>query len=78
MKPLLCPSKPAEFEQSSGYRTGFISVLAAGVGVLAGLIAFILYDLIALLSTCGPSRRKIAHPAMTGVVPTPICHRRAP
>jgi len=37
-------------EQSAGYRIGLISLLAALVGVLAGLIAYVLYDLIGLFT----------------------------
>ena len=33
-----------------GYRTGYVSLLAAGIGILAGLLAFALYDLIALFT----------------------------
>jgi H+/Cl- antiporter ClcA/predicted transcriptional regulator len=36
--------------QSSGYRLGFISLLAALVGVLGGLVAYLLYDLIAFFT----------------------------
>jgi CIC family chloride channel protein len=35
---------------SAGYRLGFISLLAALVGILAGFMAYILYDLIALFT----------------------------
>jgi CIC family chloride channel protein len=37
-------------EQSAGYRIGLISLLAAMIGVLAGLIAYVLYDLIGLFT----------------------------
>jgi CIC family chloride channel protein len=37
-------------EQSAGYRIGLISLLAAMIGVLAGFIAYILYDLIGLIT----------------------------
>jgi CIC family chloride channel protein len=37
-------------EPASGYRIGLISVLAAGIGILAGLIAYVLYDLIGLFT----------------------------
>ena len=37
------PGTPAPV---SGYRMGFVSVLAAAIGVAAGLIAYVLYDLI--------------------------------
>ena len=36
--------------QSAGYRLGFISLLAALVGILAGVVAYALYDLIALVT----------------------------
>jgi H+/Cl- antiporter ClcA len=36
--------------QASGYRLGFVSLLASGVGVAAGLIAFLLYNLIGLFT----------------------------
>ena len=38
-------------EQSAGYRIGLISSLAAFIGILAGFIAYALYDLICLLYT---------------------------
>jgi CIC family chloride channel protein len=41
---------PAEPEQSAGYRIGYISLLAALIGILAGIIAYILYDLIGLFT----------------------------
>jgi len=34
----------------AGYRIGFISLLAAAIGILAGLIAYVLYDLIGLIT----------------------------
>jgi CIC family chloride channel protein len=37
-------------EQSAGYRIGLISLLAAMIGILAGFIAYILYDLIGLFT----------------------------
>ncbi len=37
-------------EQSAGYRIGLISLLAAMIGILAGLIAYVLYDLIGLFT----------------------------
>ena len=37
-------------EQSPGYRIGLVSLLAALIGVLAGGIAYLLYDLIALFT----------------------------
>jgi chloride channel protein, CIC family len=37
-------------EQSAGYRIGLISLLAALIGILAGFIAYILYDLIGLIT----------------------------
>jgi CIC family chloride channel protein len=39
-----------EPEQSAGYRIGFVSLLAALIGTLAGLIAYVLYDLIGLFT----------------------------
>src|SRR5512143_1011811 len=41
------PSAPGS---ERGFRLGLISFLAAGVGLLAGIIAYLLYDLIALIS----------------------------
>ena len=42
---------PAAFlEPLAGFRLGFISLLAAMVGILAGLIAYVLYDLIGLFT----------------------------
>jgi chloride channel protein, CIC family len=37
-------------EQSAGYRIGLISLLAAMIGILAGFIAYTLYDLIGLFT----------------------------
>jgi len=37
-------------EQSATYRIGFVSLLAGLVGILAGLIAYVLYDLIGLFT----------------------------
>ena len=37
-------------EQSAGYRIGLISSLAALIGILAGFIAYALYDLIGLIT----------------------------
>jgi H+/Cl- antiporter ClcA/CBS domain-containing protein len=37
-------------QQSSGFRIGLISLLAAMLGMLAGLIAYVLYDLIGLFT----------------------------
>jgi chloride channel protein, CIC family len=42
--------KKSEGGPSVGYRLGFISLLAALVGVLAGVVAYALYDLIALVT----------------------------
>jgi CIC family chloride channel protein len=39
-----------EPEAVAGYRIGLISLLAAAIGVLAGIIAYILYDLIGLFT----------------------------
>ncbi len=44
------PLKTAHPSQTAGYRIGFISLLAALIGVLAGIIAYILYDLIGLFT----------------------------
>jgi CIC family chloride channel protein len=41
---------PVQPEQSPGYRIGLVSLLAVLIGVLAGVIAYILYDLIALFT----------------------------
>jgi H+/Cl- antiporter ClcA len=38
------------FKPLAGFRLGFISLLAALVGILAGLIAYVLYDLIGLFT----------------------------
>src|SRR5215469_14202640 len=37
-------------ESAGGFRLGFISLLAALIGILAGLIAYLLYDLIGLFT----------------------------
>jgi hypothetical protein len=37
-------------EQSAGYRIGMVSGLAAIIGILAGFIAYALYDLIGLIT----------------------------
>ena len=37
-------------EESAGYRIGLISSLAALIGILAGFIAYALYDLIGLIT----------------------------
>ena len=37
-------------EQAAGFRIGTISILAAFIGILAGIIAYILYDLIGLFT----------------------------
>jgi chloride channel protein, CIC family len=42
--------KPRVPEQSAGYRIGLISGLAALIGILAGFIAYALYDLIGLIT----------------------------
>jgi len=42
--------RPAEPEQAAEYRIGTISLLAAMIGILAGIIAYILYDLIGLFT----------------------------
>ena len=45
-------SNDVAFDPSAepGFRLGLISFLAAGIGLLAGVIAYLLYDLIALIS----------------------------
>lgn len=42
--------EPAAPGSEPGFRLGLISFLAAGIGILAGVIAYLLYDLIALIS----------------------------
>jgi CIC family chloride channel protein len=42
--------RKSEPEESAGYRIGFISLLASLIGILAGIIAYILYDLIGLFT----------------------------
>jgi len=37
-------------EPPAGFRIGFISLLAAGIGIVAGLVAYVLYDLIGLFT----------------------------
>ena len=41
---------PGETAPAAGFRIGYISLLAALVGVLAGIIAYLLYDLIGLFT----------------------------
>lgn len=43
-------SEPIQAAQSAGYRIGLISGLAALIGIFAGIIAYILYDLIGLFT----------------------------
>src|ERR1700691_3211687 len=43
-------ARTGEPEQVAGYRIGLISLLAAAIGVLAGIIAYVLYDLIGLFT----------------------------
>ncbi len=50
MKPLIHGDHPLEPQQSAGYRIEIVSLLAALIGVLAGFIAYILYDLIGLIT----------------------------
>jgi CIC family chloride channel protein len=50
MKPLIHGDQPLEPQQSAGYRIELVSLLAALIGTLAGFIAFILYDLIGLIT----------------------------
>jgi CIC family chloride channel protein len=42
--------KPPQPQQSAGFRLEFVSLLAGVVGILAGIIAYILYDLIGLFT----------------------------
>jgi len=48
--PFFNPAPTAGAEPATGYRIGLISLLAAGIGILAGLIAFVLYDMIGLFT----------------------------
>ena len=48
-------NRPRGYEAS--FRTGLVSLLAAGIGMLAGVIAWLLYNLIGLSQT--PSRSTI-------------------
>jgi H+/Cl- antiporter ClcA/predicted transcriptional regulator len=50
MKPLIHGDQPVEPQQSAGYRIELVSLLAALIGILAGFIAYILYDLIGLIT----------------------------
>jgi H+/Cl- antiporter ClcA len=50
MKPLIHGDQPLDPQQSAGYRIELVSLLAALIGVLAGFIAYILYDLIGLIT----------------------------
>jgi chloride channel protein, CIC family len=50
MKPLIHGDQPLEPQQSAGYRIELVSLLAALIGILAGFIAYILYDLIGLIT----------------------------
>jgi H+/Cl- antiporter ClcA len=50
MKPLIHGDQPFDPQQSAGYRIELVSLLAALIGVLAGFIAYILYDLIGLIT----------------------------
>lgn len=43
-------SEPVAPGSEPGFRLGLISFLAAGIGIIAGIIAYLLYDLIALIS----------------------------
>ena len=47
MRPMSNRNTPAS---TGSYRIGWMSLLAALIGVLAGLIAYVLYDLIALFT----------------------------
>ncbi len=48
--PFFNAAPAAGAEPTPGYRIGVISLLAAGIGILAGLIAFVLYDMIGLFT----------------------------
>jgi CIC family chloride channel protein len=48
--PLVERSHAAQPTAAAGYRLVFISLLAAAVGILAGVIAYVLYDLIGLFT----------------------------
>jgi chloride channel protein, CIC family len=48
--PQALTSTSIDIGSESGFRLGLISFLAAGIGLLAGVIAYLLYDLIALIS----------------------------
>jgi chloride channel protein, CIC family len=48
--PFFNSAPAAGAEPAPGYRIGLISLLAAGIGILAGLIAFVLYDMIGLFT----------------------------
>jgi CIC family chloride channel protein len=50
MKPLIHGDQPLDPQQSAGYRIELVSLLAAVIGVLAGFIAYSLYDLIGLIT----------------------------
>ena len=50
MKPHIPGDQPLEPQQSAGYRIELVSLLAALIGVLAGFIAYVLYDLIGLIT----------------------------
>src|SRR5580700_1775173 len=50
MKPLIHGDQPLDPQQSAGYRIELVSLLAAVIGVLAGFIAYALYDLIGLIT----------------------------
>ena len=50
MKSLLPRSAQEQPEQAAGYRLGLISLLAAFVGLLAGVVSYVLYDLIGLFT----------------------------
>src|ERR1700741_3667731 len=50
MKPLIHGDQPLDPQQSAGYRIELVSLIAAVIGILAGLIAYVLYDLIGLIT----------------------------
>ena len=47
---MLDAATPAPLQTAPGYRLGLVSLLAAGVGLAAGLIAYALYKLIAVFA----------------------------
>jgi CIC family chloride channel protein len=69
-----------QLQSTPGYRLGTISVLAAGIGLCAGLIAFILYNLIGLFTNLAfyhawsfQFRSPEATPLGPWVIVIPVC-----